>query len=108
MVLVLATGSLLYPHRTEPPFTLRTSPVMWRARSDARKRIGPAMSSAVATRPMGIEPTIFANSRRSRKGAADISVSTHPGATQLTVTPDGPSSDASDFVNAIIPPLDAA
>jgi len=39
----------LYPHRTEPPFTLMTSPVMKLARSDATKRIGPAISSAVAS-----------------------------------------------------------
>src|ERR1700687_2138634 len=44
----------LYPHRTEPPFTLMTSPVMKLARSEATKRIGPAISSAVAARPRGM------------------------------------------------------
>src|SRR4029077_7384243 len=37
-----------YPHSTDPPFTLITSPVIKDARSDAAKRIGPAISSAVA------------------------------------------------------------
>src|SRR3989475_9575709 len=35
-----------YPHRTAPPFTLTTSPVIKVARSDARNRMGPAISSA--------------------------------------------------------------
>jgi hypothetical protein len=39
---------------------------------------------------------------------AVISVSTHPGATQFTVTPAGASSTASDFTNEIIAPLLAA
>src|SRR4029077_12740711 len=39
------------PHNTEPPFTFKISPVMKLARSEARKRIGPATSSAVAARP---------------------------------------------------------
>ena len=35
----------IIPQSTLPPFTLSTSPVMWRARSLQRNRIGPAMSS---------------------------------------------------------------
>src|SRR5271154_6278642 len=44
----------LHPHKTDPPFTLMTSPVRKLARSDARNRIGPATSSGVAGRPSGI------------------------------------------------------
>ncbi len=44
----------LQPHKTDPPFTLMISPVRKLANSDARKRIGPAISSAVAARPSGI------------------------------------------------------
>jgi hypothetical protein len=40
--------------------------------------------------------------------ALDISVSTQPGATALTVIPSGPSSEASDFVNEMIAPFVAA
>src|SRR5258708_11262392 len=49
------TGKIdrLYPHKIEPPFTLMISPVMKLARSEATKRIGPAISSAVAARPKG-------------------------------------------------------
>src|ERR1700747_559272 len=43
-----------YPHSTAPPFILSTSPVTKVARSEAKNRIGPAISTAVATRPMGI------------------------------------------------------
>src|SRR2546427_1944584 len=43
-----------YPHRTAPPFTLTTSPVIKVARSDARNRMGPAISSAVPGRRSGI------------------------------------------------------
>src|SRR5207302_8354326 len=46
--------ALSYPHSTAPPFTLRTSPLIKVARSEARKRMGPATSSAVATLPSGI------------------------------------------------------
>jgi len=34
-----------YPQSTEPPLTLMMAPVMCRARSEARKTMGPAMSS---------------------------------------------------------------
>ena len=42
-----------HPHRMEPPFTLITSPVMKVARSEAANRIGPAISSRLATRLSG-------------------------------------------------------
>ena len=50
---------LFHPQRTEPPLTLRISPVMWRARSDARKTIGPAMSLGGGMRPIGIVRLTF-------------------------------------------------
>ena len=82
---------------------------MWLARSEHRNTIGPATSSAPATRPRGIVPSIsclplpppLAN------GFAHISVSTHPGATQFTLMP-GASSTASDLVNEITAPFVAA
>lgn len=43
-----------YPTKTEPPFTFNISPFICRARSDARKRIGPAISSAAAILLNGI------------------------------------------------------
>src|SRR5579864_4284338 len=73
-----------YPHRTEPPFTLITSPVTKVARSDTANRIGPAISSGVATRWSGIvAKTAFRPDFVSSAGLA-MSVSTHPGATQFT------------------------
>src|SRR5437870_506983 len=76
-----------HPQSTLPPFTLRISPVMWRARSEQRNTIGPAMSSALPTRPNGIVSSISRlPSPVSRPyGCADISVSTHPGATPFTL-----------------------
>src|ERR1700726_2836462 len=71
------------PHRTEPPFTLRTSPVTKVARSEARKRIGPAISSGVAARPSGICACTSLAPAFVWSTGFDMSVSTHPGATQL-------------------------
>src|SRR5271157_1827160 len=50
-------GNCPYPHRIDPPFTLITSPVMKVARSETAKRIGPAISSGLATRLRGIGAT---------------------------------------------------
>ena len=81
----------------------------WRARSEQRNTIGPAISSGVATRPSGmlfsISPFPLPPSRLN--GFSHISVSTHPGATQLTAIR-GASSPASDFVRAMAAPLVAA
>src|SRR5260370_11277460 len=72
------------PHKTEPPFTLMTSPVMKLARSEATKRIGPATSSAVAARPRGITvDAIFWPAFVSSTGM-DMSVATQPRAPELT------------------------
>src|SRR3974390_92206 len=79
--------SKLHPHSTEPPFTFRISPVMKLARSDARNRIGPAISSAVAARPSGITlAAIFCPALLFNTGF-DMSVATHPGATLFTRIP---------------------
>ena len=79
---------------------------MCRASALQRKRIGPAMSSGGGIRWSGIVAAI-----RSRPppayGSALISVSTHPGATQLTVM-SGAHSIASDLVIAMRAPLVAA
>src|ERR1051326_9251555 len=95
-----------HPQSTEPPLTFNTSPVMCRASGEHRNTIGPATSSALATRPSGIVRSIAARPSPAY-GFADISVSTHPGATQFTVS-FGASSTASDFVSAMTAPLVAA
>src|SRR3989449_6088979 len=60
------------------------SPVMKLAKSEATKRIGPAISSGVAARPSGItEVAIFWPAFVSSTDL-DMSVATQPGATQLT------------------------
>src|ERR1041385_3447365 len=97
-----------YPHKTDPPFTLSTSPVMWLAQVLHRKTIGPAISSGVATRPSGMILLIASCVALSASASVVISVSTQPGATQLTLIPKPPNSGASDFVNEICPPFDAA
>src|ERR1700730_17303270 len=92
---------------TDPPFTLMTAPVMKLARSEARNRMGPAISSAVAARPSGMAAaTIFWPGFELRT-SLDMSVATHPGATELTRMLWRASSEASPLVRLIIPPLDA-
>src|SRR6266481_4304122 len=97
----------LYPHRTEPPFTLMISPVMKLARSEATKRMGPAISSAVAARPRGMtEEAIFWPAFVSSTGL-DMSVATQPGATEFTRMLCRASSAARPLVRLMTPPLDA-
>ena len=76
------------------------------ASGEQRNKMGPATSSALATRRRGI---VFSIASRPPPAYvfADISVSTHPGATQFTVT-FGASSTASDFVIEMTAPLVAA
>src|SRR5256885_1347810 len=96
-----------YPHNTEPPFTLMTSPVMKLARPDAANKIGPAISSAVAGRPSGIAAAaIFCPAFVSSTGF-DMSVATHPGATEFTRIPCRASSVAKPFVKLTIAPFEA-
>src|SRR6185312_1565557 len=91
----------LQPQSTEPPFTFKTSPVMWRAHSLQRKIIGHAMSSAVAIRPIGIARSIWLRASGSASGSPLSSVSTQPGATALTLIPWPPSSVERALVNEI-------
>src|SRR5258706_9205770 len=101
-------GPLVHPQRTDPPLTFRISPLICRAHSLHRKTIGHPISSGEATRPTGIESSIDLRKFGSAKTSAHMSVSTQPGATELTLMPKGPSSAASDFVKAICPPFEAA
>src|SRR5688572_22439064 len=94
-----------HPTSTLPPFTLTISPVMWRARSEQRNTIGPAMSRGDATRPIGIDLPMRALPSPTYADSA-ISVSTQPGATLFTVIPRGASSMHSDFTYEIIAPFD--
>src|SRR5580692_8931896 len=74
----------LYPASTAPPFTLSTSPVIKPASGVHRNRIGAAISSGFATRPNGMVAKIVALLLGLFNAGADMSVSTQPGATQLT------------------------
>src|SRR5687767_6333196 len=95
-----------HPQSTEPPLTFRISPVTCRARSEQRNTIGPAMSIAEAIRPIGIVRRIRSFASPPNAGT-DMSVSTQPGATELTVMSRGASSIANDFTNEMIAPFDA-
>ena len=71
----------------------------------ARKSIVSATSSALPILPRGVpSQKIFLSFSET---VLFISVSINPGETQFTFIPDGPSSLATDFVNAIIAPFDA-
>src|SRR6266853_1783654 len=97
----------LYPHKIEPPFTLMISPVMKLARSEATKRMGPAISSAVAARPRGMTvEAIFWPAFVSSTGM-DMSVATQPGATEFTRILWRASSVDRPLVRLMMPPLDA-
>src|SRR5260370_30930146 len=72
------------PHKTEPPFTLMISPVMKLASSEATKRIGPAISSAVPARPRGITVDAIFCPAFVSSTVTDMSVATQPGATEFT------------------------
>src|SRR4051812_17099140 len=103
-----ATDNYRYPQSTEPPLTLRISPVMYDACRDARYTTADAISSGSPGRPSGIDRMISRFVAVSERAAAVISVRTQPGATQLTVMRCGASSTASDFVSEISAPLLAA
>src|SRR5207253_4215583 len=72
------------PQSTDPPFTLMISPQRKLAKSDARNRIGPAISSAVAARPSGIAVAMALPPDLVLITGFDISVATQPGATEFT------------------------
>src|ERR1051326_3034993 len=77
-----------HPHKTEPPFTFRISPLICRPHSVQRNTMGQAMSSGVATRPTGIPSSIDFRNPGCENTSAHMSVSTHPGATEFTLMPD--------------------
>src|SRR5277367_2034128 len=95
----------LQPHKTDPPFTLMISPVRKLARSEARNRIGPAISSAVAGRPRGIAAATAFTPAFVEITGFDISVATQPGAIEFTRMLCCASSTASPFTRLITPPL---
>src|SRR5277367_4727154 len=95
----------LQPHKTDPPFTLMISPVRKLARSEARNRIGPAISSAVAGRPSGIAAATAFTPAFVEITGFDMSVATHPGAIEFTRMLCLASSTASPFTRLITPPL---
>src|SRR5579885_1259347 len=76
-----------HPTRTAPPFTLTISPLIKPANGVQRNKIGPAISRGAATRPSGIVLRTFLLVTGSLNAGADISVATHPGATQFTYIP---------------------
>src|SRR5260370_8964996 len=61
-----------------------TSPVMKLAKSEATKRMGQAISSAVAARPRGIAVEAILWPALDSSTALDMSVVTQPGATEFT------------------------
>ncbi len=65
------------------------------------------MSSGDAILPIGIAFSIAARSAGLPSAEAVMSVSTQPGATELTRMPRGPSSAASDFVYEMKAPFEA-
>src|SRR5665647_2991824 len=60
------------PQRTDPPLTSRISPVTCRARSEARKRIGPATSSGGVMRFRGMDWRTFSLKPGSLKEAVHM------------------------------------
>ena len=68
--------------------------------------MGPAISSGLPARRKGMIAVIFSPS--AAIASFDMSVATHPGATQLTRILCGANSGASDLVKLIIAPLVAA
>src|SRR5579863_1078755 len=94
-----------HPQRKEPPFTLIISPVTKVAKSETAKRIGPAISSGVATRLRGYAASHAFALFLSADADFHMSVSTKAGATQFTKILWRASSAASPLVKLMIAPL---
>src|SRR5258708_28631137 len=92
----------------EPAFTLMTSRVMKLARSEATKRMGPAISSAVAARPRGIAVEAIFWPALDSSTALDMSVATQPGATEFTRMLWRAGSGARALVRVVFPPFGGA
>ena len=90
------TAFSVYIQITNPPLTPKTCPVMKSAFSEAKNNSARETSSGVPSRPSGV------SSAKARISSplkwAFISVAITPGATQLTWTPERPTSFASAFV----------
>src|SRR6202012_1932416 len=97
-------------HITAPPLTPKTCPVMKPDSSEQRKPTAAAMSAAVPKWPNGM--LLASCSLEPRYPAAwpwcCMGVSMPDGGMLFTVIPCGAYSRASDLVNVITPPLDAA
>src|SRR5262249_6949069 len=93
------------PYR--PPETWITSPVMYSASSLARKAATPATSSGFPRRGIGSVGATRSTSVWKCGSEVSPGVAITPGAMQLTVTPNFPSSSASDRDRPITPALDA-
>src|SRR5690625_3195139 len=84
-----------------PPSTGIVCPVTNRASSEARNATTSAQSAGRPKRPRGIHDARRAGSRPSSIASAEVwGVSVRSGAIAFTRTPLGPSSTASDLVNA--------
>src|SRR5262249_44257253 len=97
-------------HRTMPPLTPITWPVMKAASSEQRNPHVAAISSGVPARPTGItRGAIFSRfaTLPSASARRNIGVSIMPGEMLFTVMPWGASSSASALVSAITPPFEA-
>lgn len=78
------------------------------AAGEARKTAAPIISSGVPKRRWGVFVIPHAMTDSSDHNFFVRSVSTKPGAIQLTRTPDGPNSKARDRVICAIPAFDIA
>ena len=92
-----------------PPVTSIVSPVTKSASDDARKQITLAWSAASATRRSGVRAisAACASGERWFQCGRMRSVSVRLGAIALTLMPNGPSSNDSLRVNAMMPPFAA-
>src|SRR5260370_30867153 len=84
-----------------------TSPVMKLAKSEATKRMGQAISSAVAARPRGIAVEAILWPALDSSTALDMSVVTQPGATEFTRMLWRGRSGARAFVDVMMAPFGA-
>jgi hypothetical protein len=87
-----------------PPVTSRSSPVIQRASSEARKATASAMSAGWPIRPSAVAPAVAAwTSGSRRKGVMSVSVG--PGATAFTVIPRAPRALASAWLITLMAPF---
>ena len=93
-------------HRAiHPPSTGNVAPVMYLDCSPQRKTTAAAISSVVPNRPTRTRPRVSSAAALLSVSGLSISVSTYPGATQLTVTPKGAHSLLRHLVSWIKPAL---